>query len=74
MKNKTLIILLLAVIICSCCKSESNKQVVKEENLQNYKIIIIDSCEYIEKYNGYHIGYNFSHKGNCKFCKERSKK
>jgi hypothetical protein len=82
MKNKTSILvgtrhffyaLLVAVIFCGC-ENESNTQVVKEEKLQEYKIIVIDSCEYIEKYNGYQLGMNFSHKGNCKFCAERSKK
>jgi hypothetical protein len=62
-----------AVVFCGC-ENESNTQVVKEEKLQEYKIIVIDSCEYIEKYNGYNSGMNFSHKGNCKFCAERSKK
>lgn len=35
----------------------------------DYKIILIDSCEYIEvsKYIGSNIGYySLTHKGNCK--------
>ena len=36
------------------------------------EIVIIDSCEYI-KINGGNATWG-SHKGNCKFCTERSKK
>ena len=35
----------------------------------SYKVIYMDSCEYIKyKYNP-----DFTHKGNCKFCKQRRK-
>lgn len=36
-----------------------------------YDIVIIDSCEYIHVRNG-NATWG-SHKGNCKFCAERSK-
>jgi hypothetical protein len=38
----------------------------------DYYVVIIDSCEYVGK----HLGFNnavLAHKGNCKFCAERSK-
>lgn len=31
----------------------------------NYKVVVIDECQYIKKYNGYQAGYDFCHKGNC---------
>lgn len=40
-------------------------------NPEIYNIVVIDNCEYIKTYEGYQLGYTFSHKGNCKFCKER---
>lgn len=46
----------------------------QESNWQGFKVIIVDSCEYINRYEGGHTGYRFTHKGNCKFCAERSKK
>ncbi len=36
-----------------------------------YRTVEIDSCEYLVKHT-YQVGY-MSHKGNCKFCIERSK-
>ena len=78
MKNKTSILvgtrhffyaLLVAVIFCGCGNGENS---VKGEI--EYRTVVVDSCEYIVKYNGYQRGYMFSHKGNCKFCAERSKK
>jgi len=32
-----------------------------------YKVIVLDSCEYI------HRGNDLVHKGNCKYCEERRK-
>lgn len=57
-------ICLLAAVIFTGCK---NKQDVRDE----FEIMEIDSCEYVVKY--YDMNYFFSHKGNCKFCAERSK-
>ena len=34
------------------------------------RTIVIDSCEYLQ----YSLGQGFSHKGNCRFCKERRQK
>ena len=40
---------------------------------KNYKIIEIDSCEYIiYSYAKGYAGYGFmTHKGNCKYCEQR---
>ena len=62
-------VLLVAVIFCGC-----NPQ--PENGSGDYVTKVIDSCEYIE----YDYGifdqrvYSLTHKGNCKFCAERSKK
>ena len=64
--------LLVAVISCGC-ESPSGQRYKKD----GYSIVEIDSCEYIEvssmigANNGY---YSLTHKGDCKFCLERSKK
>jgi len=82
MKNKTSILvrtrhffyaLLVAVIFCGC---EGNVKptltpYILDGGLGD-KIFVIDSCEYI-KIEGGNATWG-SHKGNCKFCAERSKK
>lgn len=35
------------------------------------RVVLIDSCEYIEYPNGY--GLSYTHKGNCRFCAEHRK-
>ena len=74
-------VLLVAVIFCGCNNPQETNGSEKFDNrkLTNYvaygkniQIVEIDSCEYL-------YSYNFSatwmtHKGNCKFCAERSKK
>lgn len=36
------------------------------------RVVLIDSCEYIKWSNGF--GAHYTHKGNCRFCKERRHK
>lgn len=89
MKNKTSILvgtrhffyaLLVAVIFCGC---EDEKKKTQEPNniiiTKDYTTYIIDSCEYIGNSCVFSRGVYSSnlfltHKGNCKFCAERSKK
>lgn len=76
--------LLVAVIFCGCQQETVNKvehfygdsKATEIFNGVNYQIVEIDSCEYIigRDNGGYNGGYFLSHKGNCKFCTERSKK
>lgn len=67
-------VLLVAVIFCGCENEPKTEQQIKQEiNWQGFEIIVIDSCEYINQYEGGYVGYRFTHKGNCKFCAERSK-
>jgi hypothetical protein len=63
-------------------KKQKQEQVQKinEERWHGFNVIVVDSCEYLIKtishgggYRGYGYGY-MSHKGNCKFCKERNNK
>ena len=73
---KTLIYIFLSLILISCNARENIKNYIKnlpEEkiirvNSVNYKIITIDSCEYVKTIN------QLAHKGNCKYCAERRKK
>jgi len=66
-------LLLVAVIFCGCTSIDGDKI---EETDKNYTIKEIDSCEYIECDYGIFDQrvYSLTHKGNCKFCAERSKK
>ena len=67
---KKIILLALAALMMVGCKESKP---VKTDN--SYKIIIIDSCEYIEtRMTGYSVGTFPLHKNNCRFCKERRQK
>ena len=66
-------ILLCAVLFSSCvCGESKNETVQSNADLTDMKIVVIDSCEYIQ----YHTYYfeAITHKGNCKFCAERAKR
>jgi len=68
---KTLIYIFLSLILISCLadKPRVDKNITKEEAYDyGYKIITIDSCEYITSIK------QLAHKGNCKYCAERRKK
>lgn len=75
----SIMFIIMMIVLLSCGKSADTKypnyydsNVLHIFNNVTYKIIIIDSCEYIigRVYNG---GYFLTHKGNCKFCKQRNK-
>lgn len=77
LSTKTAIVgytMLVAVIFCGCNPQPQNGST--ETSNGDYVTKVIDSCEYIE----YDYGifdqrvYSLTHKGNCKFCAERSKK
>jgi len=66
-------VLLVAVIFCGCEGNvESKSTPYLLDGGLSVKIFVIDSCEYI-KIEGGNATWG-SHKGNCKFCTERSKK
>lgn len=62
---KKLILLALAFVMCGCNKHIENTFRV---GTVDYNVIVIDSCEYLK------VGFEFTHKGNCRFCAERRKK
>ena len=71
--------LLVAIALSSCGNVDSNRvqKGVQKETIENefgadITVMTIDSCEYVWVKQGY--GGGLSHKGNCKFCAERSKK
>jgi hypothetical protein len=72
---KKYVYLTLIFILSSCSKElKTGEQIGQESRWQGFEIIVIDSCEYINQFEGGNSGYRFTHKGNCKFCVERSKK
>lgn len=64
-------VLLVAIIFCGC--ETTIKRTNMEEQYNGFLVrkVVIDSCEYI--YANLDIK-SLTHKGNCKFCSERSKK
>lgn len=62
-------------------KSKQEQVGCKQEQVGcDYSIIIVDSCEYIEKTDNFANGASWgtkagyvAHKGNCRFCTERRK-
>ena len=71
-------VLLVAVIFCGCDdmnRAEERSKIFKtavEVNGYQISIIEFDSCQYLISGVGY--SQMMTHKGNCKFCTERSKK
>jgi len=68
------IIALLAIVLFINCETYSNevKNVIGNSKY-NREVVVIDSCEYLVNYT-YRRNYVLTHKGNCKFCQERTKK
>jgi hypothetical protein len=67
---------LLAAVFSSCepQSKDGTKTDTKYTSLAcDIKVVTIDSCEYIV-WGGSHGEIGYAHKGNCKFCAERSKK
>ena len=60
------IILVLTILMMTGCSFKSGQDISK-------KIIVLDSCEYIQYWTG-DYNQNIEHKGNCRFCKERRQK
>jgi len=62
---------LITLLVCTSCGGAGND--LKPE--QNYTIITIDSCEYIFiNRRPWGSEMALTHKGNCKYCIERSRK
>ena len=73
---KNIILLALITLIMVGCEYKSEAEIEEAERLSGFNIVVIDSCEYlIMSKSVYQAGYGyFSHKGNCRFCKERRQK
>lgn len=64
---KKYILLLFIIAFVGCLPKNYKVTERPEANKSGFNVIEFDSCEYIMTTSGY-LG---SHKGNCKFCKER---
>jgi hypothetical protein len=68
--KKIMLLALTALMMVGCNQPETIDTI---EDL-NIKIVNIDSCEYIKCCTYGFNSYVYSHKGNCRFCKERQQK
>ncbi len=71
----TLYTTLVAFLFCGCSEPNVNEKTTKyilSQTWQRIRIIEVDSCEYLYYQGGHQMG--LTHKGNCKYCTERSKK
>ena len=65
---KKIILLALTALMVVGCNYASTDHITSDGK----RVVLIDSCEYIKYSSGY--GAHYSHKGNCRFCKERKQK
>ena len=66
--KKTVIFALLVMIMTACVGTRQG------ESVDGEYVVTVDSCEYIS-HSSYSAGVvTLTHKGNCKFCKERNEK
>lgn len=65
--KKFILLALTALMMVGC----ENERPIKNVGVAN--VVIIDSCEYISSFTYYGFCV-YSHKGNCRFCKERRQK
>jgi hypothetical protein len=66
-------VLLVAVIFCGCKDQGGILAMPEMKNIEDNITVEIDSCEYLKWRTSYSY-FNITHKGNCKFCTDRSKK
>lgn len=73
---KKIILLALAALMMVGCEYRTDVEIKEAERLNGFNIVVIDSCEYLEKSEAFeYSGYGYlAHKGNCRFCKERRQK
>ena len=63
--KKIILLALIALMMVGCSEVKYTKH---QTTTQDVGVFEYDSCEYITIYSG------VSHKGNCRFCKERRQK
>lgn len=67
--KKLLLLALLTTMMVGCKENTNNdRNYATDERGYTYEVLVIDSCEYFRS------TYILTHKGNCKYCLERSKK
>ena len=66
--KKMILLALITLMMVGC------KEPVTIDVKEGLKIVNIDSCEYIKCYTYGINSHVYSHKGNCRFCKERRQK
>lgn len=84
--KKLILMVLTSILVIGCIPKPSYggaQEILKEKELEEkwygFRILVIDSCEYLYRYkeriNLYQgFGQSFmAHKGNCKFCSQRKK-
>lgn len=69
------VILILAVVFTGCKDQHpvtyTDEQIICRDNrINGIGVVVLDSCEYI-KFTTDGFNYGITHKGNCKYCKER---
>lgn len=85
--KKFILLIMLAFVVASCKQDKVKITPQKEVSVvlpgqgasalseDGYKIVVIDSCEYIYAWFGAgNGGGSLTHKGNCKFCQKRHDK
>ena len=80
-------VILIVIVFCGCENETTKKELTPIDKIypiiskiealdgvgvREIRLYVIDSCEYIGHINVFH-GDFLTHKGNCKFCAERSK-
>ena len=65
---KKIILLALTALMVVGCEFSVEKDT--KACIKRYHVIILDSCEYYSNT----MSYDLTHKGNCRFCKERRQK
>lgn len=66
--KKIILLALTALMLVGCYKSPNKTQQEKIDEVYAERTFIVDSCEYISFWK------SSTHKGNCRFCKERRQK
>ena len=65
---KKIILLALTALMMVGCEDTT----ISHTTSDGHTVVIIDSCEYIKQHTYMHDIH--THKGNCRFCKERRQK
>lgn len=65
--KKIILLALTALMMVGCVLSTEDDT---KKCTEYYHVIILDSCEYYSNT----MRYDLTHKGNCRFCKERRQK